>query len=269
MGTDIQRHEEYERLKTSISALRKELVELVSDREHLFQVVIPNINMDYVLTFGEEEAKVYEAYCLMLRLQRKVDMIQERINREEPVDIEEIERRLDVEFEAYQQKLRQMFQAIQDAKLRKESTFLTVEESNLLKRLYREIVKALHPDVNPEITDKQLRLFHMANEAYQSGDLETLRMIYELISGLLEEDEVFDFESMSHMRLEIERLTKMKEEIEEEMREAKAGHPYNKKELLRDLAKQKVYYHELYAYVQHYETAISNLKDKIERMCAT
>ena len=47
------------------------------------------------------------------------------------------------------------------------------------KELYRKIVKKLHPDMNPDVTEHELELFHRATKAYEEGDIMTLQAIYE------------------------------------------------------------------------------------------
>ena len=37
---------------------------------------------------------------------------------------------------------------------RNEAEFLSQEEGKLLKKLYRNIVKVLHPDINPNVTEE-------------------------------------------------------------------------------------------------------------------
>ena len=46
-----------------------------------------------------------------------------------------------------------------------------------LKRLYRYIMKKLHPDANPDATEAEMDLLRKAQKAYSEGDLDTLRDI--------------------------------------------------------------------------------------------
>ena len=57
-----------------------------------------------------------------------------------------------------------------------------------LKKLYHRIVKALHPDLNPNLTQAQLNLFNNAVNAYESGDLNTLSIISVMVSELILSD---------------------------------------------------------------------------------
>ena len=96
---------EYEKLQTEIEMLRTELSMLVLERDDLWYMECKNIEMIYMLEIGGLEYKAYEAQCTYLRLKRKVNLIQARINRQEAINLEEIDKVLDVEFEEYQEKL--------------------------------------------------------------------------------------------------------------------------------------------------------------------
>lgn len=93
------------KLKETIRKLRKQLEDLVLERDELRFVVCENIKTAYMLIFGGLEYNLYEAYCKFLRLRRKKEMIQAKVNRQEKVQVEVIERMLDKEFSQYQKKL--------------------------------------------------------------------------------------------------------------------------------------------------------------------
>ena len=49
-----------------------------------------------------------------------------------------------------------------DALERSKGKFLTDEENSELKKLYRKIVKAMQPDINPDVSEAQVNLFDNA-----------------------------------------------------------------------------------------------------------
>ena len=107
---------------------------------------------------------------------------------------------------------------------------------NELKRLYRQIVKRLHPDVHPNPTEREKDLLDRANKAYKAGDLEEMRKIWEELSGTEQSEESFEDteEGRAQLRELIEKLCKRCAELEKEIRQIKTSFPYTIKALLDD-----------------------------------
>ena len=105
-----------------------------------------------------------------------------------------------------------------------------------LKRLYRQIVKRLHPDVHPNPTEREKDLLDRANKAYKAGDLEEMRRIWEELSGTEQSEESFEDteEGRAQLRGLIEKLRKRCAELEKEIRQIKTSFPYTIKALLDD-----------------------------------
>ena len=96
---------ESESLQNELEALRSELSSLFAKRDELRYVICKNIEMKYMLELGNLEYKAYESMCYMLRLKRKMELIQAKKNRLEKVVLIEIEKQLDREFALYQETL--------------------------------------------------------------------------------------------------------------------------------------------------------------------
>ena len=105
-----------------------------------------------------------------------------------------------------------------------------------LKRLYRQIVKRLHPDVHPNPTEREKDLLDRANKAYKAGDLEEMRKIWEELSGTEQSEESFEDTEKGRAQLRelIEKLRKRCAELEKEIRQIKTSFPYTIKALLDD-----------------------------------
>lgn len=105
-----------------------------------------------------------------------------------------------------------------------------------LKRLYRQIVKRLHPDVHPNPTEREKDLLDRANKAYKAGDLEEMRRIWEELAGTEQSEESFEDteEGRAQLRELIEKLCKRCAELEKEIRQIKTSFPYTLKALLDD-----------------------------------
>ena len=64
---------------------------------------------------GVLEYKLYEFQCKLLRLKRKIELYQMKINRQEIPNENEIEEKLDIEYKKYEEKLNKMANDIQDS----------------------------------------------------------------------------------------------------------------------------------------------------------
>jgi methyl-accepting chemotaxis protein len=130
--------------------------------------------------------------------------------------------------------------------------------------LYRKIVKILHPDLNPDLTEAQKELFYHAVAAYESGDLQTLQVICEMLS----DPEDLDCSETTMVRLahEKERLRKLLNALLEEIGQIKSQFPFTVKELLQSPEKIAARKAELNELIEQYRVMISMYKAKINEM---
>jgi hypothetical protein len=230
---DIIKNQEFEKLVSSVQELETELADLVFERDKLLYHLCPKLQTEYILKIGKLEYAVFEYQCKILRAKRKIELIQVQLNKEQPFNLADIEKQLDKEQREYHEKLLEKQKEIEKARLRKDAKgrTLTDDESAELKKLYTCIVKKLHPDINPDTTEKQHELFNDAVIAYKNADLSELK----IISLLLDKTTVTDTAST------MEKLTKRKESllnettyITEQIQKIKETFPYSIKDLLLD-----------------------------------
>lgn len=215
-----------------VQRMRDELVERMVRRDDLLYVECRNIETKYMLLVGVYEVEGYELDLDCRRLKRKIEMIQASLNRMEKVDFEKIEKTLDEEFEKYQQLLSERLNDLNNALERSRFQFLSLNEASELKRLYREIVKASHPDLNPHTDDQMTDWFLQAVEAYENGDLETVRVLHVLVLSMkLESVDPSDY---GLLKSEKDRLKKWTLKVEEEIRVIETTIPYTLKEIIED-----------------------------------
>ena len=255
---------DFEKLKSEVEKMRTELSMLLLERDELQFVICKNIETEYMLKLGSIEYKAYEAQCAALRLKRKMELIQAKKNRQETVILSEIEETLDNEFAEYQEQLDAQIDKMNDALKRSKAAILSDEEYKELKMLYRKIVKALHPDMNPGVSKAQIQLFDNAVSAYKNGDLETLRMIYEMVGNNPLPEQHKD--AMTPLIEERERLQGLLKSIKESMDAIKSAYPYTMKGILEDTEKTEQKKQELESILKQYNELISIYKAKIEEM---
>lgn len=255
---------DFEKLKSEVEKKRTELSMLLLERDELQFVICKNIETEYMLKLGSIEYKAYEAQCAALRLKRKIDLIQTKKNRQEKIIISAIEETLDEEFAEYQKQLDEQIDKVNAAIKRSKAEVLSDEENKELKKLYRKIAKALHPDINPDVSEAQVQLFDNAVSAYKSGDLGTLRIISEMVGNNPLPEQHKD--AMTQLVEERERLEGLLESIRESIENIKSEYPYTMKDILEDTKKTEQKKQELESVIEQYNELISIYKAKIEEM---
>lgn len=255
---------DFEKLKSEVEKMRTELSMLLLERDELQFVICKNIETEYMLKLGSIEYKAYEAQCAALRLKRKIELIQAKKNRQEKVIISAIEGTLNSEFAEYQKQLNEQIDKMNDALKRSKAEVLTNEENKELKKLYRKIVKALHPDINPDVSETQVNLFDNAVQAYKNGDLNTLRIIGEMVgnSPLPEQHK----DALTQLNEEKERLQNLLKAIRDSIEQIKSEYPYTMKEIIEDEEQTEQKKKELENILSQYNELISIYKAKIEEM---
>ena len=191
-------------------------------------------------------------------------MIQAKKNRQEKVIISAIEETLDNEFAEYQKQLDEQIDKMNDALKRSNAEVLSDEDNKELKKLYRKIVKALHPDINPDVSEAQVQLFDNAVSAYKSGDLGTLRIIGEMVGNNPLPEQHKD--AMTQLVEERERLQGLLKSIRESIDNIKSEYPYTMKDILEDTEKTEQKKQELENILEQYNELISIYKSRIEEM---
>lgn len=254
--------QEYKEAKDRIQELKKILEELIFERDHLIFVVCKNAKTEYLLEFGSLEYRIYKAYCEYQRLRRKKELIQAKKNRQEEIGMEEIEKQLDREFAEYEEKLKEKIYELNEALRRAELDILSEEDSKLIKTLYKKIVKIIHPDLNPLITEEQKELFYKATEAYENGDLTTMQIIYDIVSS----GNMDDLDSLSPKKLkdEVKRLEDLVKQIQDDIELIKSTPPYTWKFYLEDDNKKNKKRNELEEILESYEEAIITQEEYIK-----
>lgn len=203
-----------------LAKVEKEFVELCLERDHLLYHEKEILKEEYMEKIGALEYKLYEFQVAYMRLKRKLELIQSKVNKQELVNFEEIEGTLDLEYAAYEQEVKRRLAEV-NALLVEGGRLLSSEESKELKSLYKILVKRLHPDLNPGATEHMATLFYKAVKAYKAGNLKELRLV-DLLSETISEENNY-----CELQFRYERLVKQCQEIKEEMAQVRKGFPFN------------------------------------------
>ncbi len=215
---------DFKKMQEDIAQLRVEISMLMLERDEIVHHQNPNIEAAYILELGVLEYRLYELECNILRAQRKMQLMQVYINRQEHPDMKEVEHVLTREFEEYEKKIQEHLAQINKALDRSSRTLLSESETKELKSLYRNIVKLLHPDLHPELSPELQELFVKAVEAYKNGDLAELRIIECVIDGREQRD--LSASPVDTLNKERERLEKLVQKLAERIENLKNEYPY-------------------------------------------
>ncbi len=139
-----------------------------------------------------------------------------------------------------------------------------------LKSLYRKIAKRLHPDVHPDLTEREKALWNKANEAYQRGDLEAMRSIWDEITGMDAPEEQFEDtpEGRAKLRDLVAKLRARLNSLEWEIDQIRSEYPYTMKAFLENEAAVEERRRELQAELQKTREQMEQLSEYIEQLKA-
>ena len=246
--------------REAVRKLKEDLEALLLEREHLRGVVCVNIQREYTLVFGGLEYQLYKASCDYLRLRRKKDLIQAKKNRQERIDLKAVEAQLDEEFLEYKKKLDEKMSEISQVLKDSAKEFLSEEETKAIKKLYKQLVKRLHPDLNPSATEAEIELFYRATEAYKRGDLKALRLIDAIVEGSAPKDEP---SSAVALEKESERLQDLIDGVRKDIDRIQSNPPYTWRIYLEDEKKKAEKLRQLKEELANFKTAIKTQEEYI------
>lgn len=225
-------HPEIKALVAECEALRNLLSQLYLRRDNLKLQLVPQLEIGYINAFGELECQILQVQNEARRLKRKIDLIQAAKNRNEHPDISKIDDLLEVEFKEYLWQLKERQKAMEMAKKAAEgNTPMSTEEADLFRKLYREVVKATHPDLHPGTSKNKVRYFIDAQEAYARGDIATLQAIAVMLETATPE---VTADSAEKLRKELERLRCVTKQVETDIERIQGSFPLTERELLEN-----------------------------------
>jgi len=178
--TELIVHPEISRLQAQLEQFREELAKLLAEREHLKKTVLPNIAAMHQLELGTLEYQEFGLQVEIKRLRRTLQLIQAAVNRNEPISRTAIEAQLSREFSQWEQQMQARLRKINQAR-QHLNELMSAEDSEKCQRLYRQLVKRLHPDLHPEQPEGHRAIWLQVMGAYEQGDLAELETLWLLV----------------------------------------------------------------------------------------
>ncbi|SHN08948.1 hypothetical protein SAMN05720472_0333 [Fibrobacter sp. UWR3] len=226
---DLILHPEYESLRAEVARLREEIVVVRTQLDRATGVETEVLKAEYGKRFGRLELELTRKYYRFRLLRRRIDLVRSYLNRGAEPDMEAIDAILDAEAEEYNQVLRRK---AADAERASKMTFreYSDEEAVHAKKLYQQVVRALHPDLHPGATPDDIACLQQAVEAYNSGDLATLEAIAVLVEcGEKKNDEPSCIESL---RKRCEQYRDTLSKLALRLKKVRSSFPFDQAELL-------------------------------------
>ena len=257
---DINMNPEYYKLTEEVKQLKEDIASLYEEKDELVYHICKNIEAEYMSKVGILEYKLYEFNCKILRLKRKIELYQQKINMQELPDENEIENKLDKEYSQYEKKLNSISNTIQKLLYRKNLDFLSEEESREIKKVYRKLIKKLHPDLTKENNKQKEKLLIQVTNAYKQGDIETLKNIELLTEEVTEKTNTKDI-GLIELRECKTKYKRIIDELLESIKKIKESFPYNQKEFLKSDVLVNKRKEELERDTEQYKDIYSKLED--------
>ena len=259
----IIEHPKIKEKQQEIEALKQILTEEVYAYDHLAHITCRNLQTLYMTKIGDLDYSLYQKECEYRRLKRRLELMRAALARRETISEEQLEKTLDKEYASYQAKLQEKQEQMQEALYRISCPALKPEDAEDLRKLYRKLVRRLHPDVNPDGTENDLKLFQQAVEAYRNGDLSAMRILSVLADtgGKASQND-----SPAVLEAERERLNACLETVRAKAEKVRNSFPYVLRDMLEDPAGIEEYRHSLKIRIEQYDVAIRELQTTVDEL---
>ena len=222
MTQQVTIHPETARLIHRLEELKRESARLFNMRDEMLTYEYPQLYSLYLTEIGQLKYEEFSLQTEVKVLSLRIALIQAYINRNQAPDYEVIEERITIEKENYQKILNEKMEDIKAAKEYMSAPLMSPEESRELKATYTLLVKKLHPDLNPDQTEREKELFLKTVAAYKTQDLNTLRQIL-----LLQDTDSIETLPADTLQDQVEKLEQTLEGIKERIAELESQFPFN------------------------------------------
>ena len=200
--------------------LYKRYVRLLLEKEKIVKTNF-QVQQRFIELFGDLRLEMLKVEIEIAKIKKEMEYLVRKKNRNESYDLEEMDDFVNQALEG----MRAQYERMKEEQTQlKNKKMLSQEEVKEVKRLYRRLVKLVHPDLNPHQTKEQKELWHQLQEAYQNNDLVWLRELNVLIV----------FKTKGHEEVEIEDLEDKIEVMREEIALLKEEDLYQMRELVFD-----------------------------------
>ncbi|RDY23547.1 hypothetical protein CHF27_007950 [Romboutsia maritimum] len=191
-------------------SLLDKYVNLIEKKEYSIYIKQPYLEYEYLLKFSELMKEELKIYIHVKQLRKKIDIILSKQKNNENLNDDYdigflLKDNLDID---------KIFEKSKNSVNLKKASDLEMYEA---RRIFKLLIRRLHPQVNKNITSAKKKLWKRSKEAYYANDLSTLRMISNIFDHEIECEFIYSIEELKE---EIFIISKEIESIED-------GFPFN------------------------------------------
>ena len=198
-------------------------------------------NFEHIRILFKELFKEHELFSYqvkILRIKREISIFQAARNRGHNISEEEVKKIIDTEFAEYKKHLEQQQEKLRFAEEYFRARPFTAEEAKAFKKLYHDIVRKLHPDLNPDLPDGAIELWERVQAAYKANLWDELFLLSDMADELLKGsiDHMKNINSMVQILEELEKITQKTSSLTGQIADIRKRVPFSYESLLNDPA---------------------------------
>ena len=252
----------YENMKKNslgfFSSDYEEYESLVLKKEHYLKDASA-YRISYMKHFGDLMSQILATKFECIRLKKTITYCMSRINSGEEINMAEMEKSIESEMKSYFVELKDLVDETNSAK---KSTIADDYSYEHAKKLFREIAKKIHPDINPRTEEipELLDIWNEAMKAYYKFDYEKLEELKVILNRLLKslgDDGV---------KTDIPDLKGKIAKLEKQINEILGSKPYIYKDLVSDKNRIIQKKEDLKSELEEYQIYQVNLEEKLAEL---
>jgi hypothetical protein len=247
MQTDIATHPRIAELRARRKQLAERLLDVVEEARHIKEHINPALVHAYDANFRTLEITLQQKTLQAAEIGRREELFRLKIERGEKLNdklIAFVHGVVDREFARVHKRLREAFDM--DSKERERAArkrMKLAEDEGEVARMYRSIVKKLHPDLqtpqtaqapssqSPSNQASSSQYWQTVQDAYKNGNVQQLRTMYEIVCMADEQGDFTELASAEeYLRAEITRLARRVHSEETKLKNLQTSEPYTLKD---------------------------------------
>lgn len=217
-----------------LELLKKEYADLFEQRNYMLQYEETLLASLYLTLLGRFQFRLFTLKGDLSQLNQRIQLAQAYFNRNELPDWHSIDKKIEAKFKDYYRQIEAEAKKLAAAKEFLKTNFISDEDTQKLKAIYKLLVKKLHPDLNPRHSTKDAELFLKVQAAYDLCDLDALN---EILLYMTSEESVLPAEmpgEIPDLNKQIEEITAVNVDLKEKIEKLNNVFPFVYREKLKD-----------------------------------